>query len=60
METRIERRITWEYGINSGQSAGFTSFENLQNAIETETMGYVTVTKREQRAVTYSDWEVAQ
>lgn len=57
VETRIERRIFWNYGVNSGWTTGFTSYENLKERIERETMGYVQVTKQESRTVEYSAWE---
>jgi len=57
-EQRIERRITYSYGVNRDQRrSGFTSFDSLRESVELDTMGEVDVTKREARTVTYSDWE---
>ena len=58
VEQSVERRLTYGFGINKGLSiTGFSSFEWLQHRVERESMGPVTVTKREERLVITTDWE---
>jgi hypothetical protein len=59
-EVWVERRITYQFGVNKDQRAvGRDTFENLQRRAESDTMGPVDVVKREQRTVSYSEWETA-
>lgn len=57
-EPRVERRITYEFGVNKDQKlTGFASYADLVIEAIRRTEGPVTVTKREERLVTYTEWE---
>lgn len=57
-EQKIERRITYSYGVNRDQvRSGFDSFERLEREVEQVTYGPVDVTKKESRVVSYGKWE---
>jgi hypothetical protein len=55
----LQRRISYEYGVNSGTREGTASHDDLQRRTERETQGPVTVTMREERDVYYSPWREA-
>lgn len=56
-EIYTERRLSYAYGVNSGNVVGTGSFKDLQERIERDTMGPVGVTKREERVVIKHDWK---
>jgi hypothetical protein len=61
-ERRIENRIHYRYGVNSGTYSAFpfgvtASHEEQKSRLEGETSGPVDVTKRESRVVLYGPWE---
>jgi hypothetical protein len=56
-EEYIERRITYDFGVNVNQTlVGRMSFEQLIQHAVTRTEGPINVTKRETRVVNYSEW----
>lgn len=62
MVQRIERRVFYRYGVNSGwwyqRWPEFeVSYDALQRQVEQETMGPVDIEKREFRVVEYGDWQ---
>lgn len=62
METKIERRIRYEYGPGThtydGVFSGFYTWEQLINDIEDDRWGSpYRIISKEERTVTYSDWK---